>query len=154
MRVLMRSALVAMLATIAALMAWSFLQRPTAADTVSAASGLSVPAQCVPPELPGLQALLAGAQGGAARQFLQGKVSAAQQAALDCAAGQAAHPPAPKPAHAALLATAVSEATPTLPAGIQHAELVPSEGFFPRMRAATCGPVLPTGTTCRPSLVL
>ncbi len=131
MRVFLRITLVTTLITIAVLAAWSLVQRSASTGAASAASALQVPRYCIPPELAGIRSLLARTTDPAARRALQAKQTAAEQAARACAANATARPPAPKSANAGPLPTQIPAATPTMPAGIQHAELLPVGDFLP-----------------------
>jgi len=131
MRTLLRTTLITMLITTVALAGWSFVRQTNGTKNAKAASGLQVPSYCIPPELAGIQELLAKTTDPNGRQLLLAKEKDAEQAALNCAANATAHPPAPKPATAGLLPTSVPVATPTLQVGLQHAELLPVGIFIP-----------------------
>lgn len=130
MRYVLRTALITLLVTLAVLGAWTRL-RGAQSPAARAATNLQVPSYCVPPELASLEDMLARTSDPAARRALQAKEQAARQLAEDCAANAAAHPPAQKPSNAGPLPTSMPVAAPTLPDGIQHAELVPSADFLP-----------------------
>ncbi len=128
---LLRTTLITMLITVIALIGWSLARQSNSTEIARAASGLQVPPYCVPPELAGIQELLARTTDPNSRQLLLAKEKDAEKAALDCAANATVHPPAQKPSKAGLLPTLVPAPTPTLQVGIQHAELLPAENFLP-----------------------
>jgi hypothetical protein len=129
MRTFLRTTLITTLVVFSALLIWSWLHPINATQTAQAATGLNVPAYCIPPELAGINDLLSKTTNAEARNLLLAKKQDAENGALECARNATAHPPAKKPKNPVrveALPTNIPGPTATIQAGIQHGNLIPA----------------------------
>jgi hypothetical protein len=139
LRTLLRTTLITALVTLAIFTGWYLMQRSNSVESAQAAPGLQVPSYCVPPELKGIEELLSKTTDPKGRELLLAKKKSAENAARECAAEAAIHPPAtavPTWLLESLKPTIPAETPipdPTLQLGIQRGDVMGFGIFIPVM---------------------